>query len=63
MLFNRKNAAEYSIRIDYITLLNILHRIKYNKLKIKVVNNDNDINSTINSRLMALGTVSFNRSL
>ena len=63
MLFNRKNAVEYSILIDYITLLNILHRIKYNKLKIKVVNNDNDINSTINSRLMALGTVSFNRSL
>jgi len=63
MLFNRKNASEYSIRIDQITLLNILHRIKYNKLKIKVINNDNTINNTINNRLMGLGSISFNRCL
>jgi hypothetical protein len=60
MLFNCKNATEYSIRINLPTLLDILHRIKYNKLKIKVINNTDN---TISNRLMALGSISFNRCL
>jgi len=53
VISNVYSSSEYSIRIDYPTLITILNRIKYNKLNIKRVNNSNNI---IENHLQCIGT-------